>query len=679
MTLFGDSSAVVHYLQAIGYRMPQLEQTGSNFGTELKQDAALLTTIGSGTMVSDGLSIMNADFSASSFRDVARSRSGRTTSSATTSPTRPTPGSARTSCWARKVMVPMDGPVREDVGLLGSPCFEIPRTVARDTEFDYLKEPGELARRLRRKNRHNAMSMLLFLAVRWFQVYVGTAAAARRGRPVLPVRGARDRRRRAGRRWCSTSCSPCWSSGWCWASGRCSPRFVSIYDPYFWRHERLWKLGSPTRCSTAPRSRTCIWRLLGVRIGRRVFDDGCAIPEKTLVTIGDDVVLNAGSVIQCHSLEDGSFKSDHTVIGDGVVIGVDAFVHYGVTMGDGSVLERRRVPDEGRDRGTVRGVAGQPGHRGPRGGRSGPGAGRAGPGGHRGRAAAPRGGRASGPGPAGAGPAGDGPAGAVPAGPYAAASGPVVQSAPYQQAPYQQPPGSRVLTSRLRTVGGPAAGPGSVGPAGSGSARCGPAGSGSAGSGPAGSGPAGSEPGVSGSAGSGPAGGRPGSGGPARGPAAGRPAGAAGRVGPVHPARPAAGHPAHRRPRRPARSARPSGAATRAGSGCGFAGSGCRAGSGCPRRLRLPAAPVASPVPVAVSAPVAPAPVVASAPVVPADPQRRPSPRPAGAQVTAPRPAPVPVPESAAQPAAAPRPGTGSCDCWGGSCWCSGIDPTRAA
>ena len=82
-----------------------------------------------------------------------------------------------------------------------------------------------------------------------------------------------------------------------------------------------------------------IWRLLGVRIGHRVFDDGCAIPEKTLVTIGDDVVLNAGSVIQCHSLEDGSFKSDRTVIGDGAVIGVGAFVHYGVTMGEGSVLE----------------------------------------------------------------------------------------------------------------------------------------------------------------------------------------------------------------------------------------------------------------------------------------------------------------------------------------------------
>jgi len=84
--------------------------------------------------------------------------------------------------------------------------------------------------------------------------------------------------------------------------------------------------------------RALSWRLMGVRIGKRLFDDGAAITEKTLVTLGDDVVLNAGSVIQCHSLEDGTFKSDYTVLGDGVVLGVAAFVHYGVTLGRGSTL-----------------------------------------------------------------------------------------------------------------------------------------------------------------------------------------------------------------------------------------------------------------------------------------------------------------------------------------------------
>jgi hypothetical protein len=50
-------------------------------------------------------------------------------------------------------------------------------------------------------------------------------------------------------------------------------------------------------------------------------------------------VLNAGAVIQCHSLEDGTFKSDCTVIGSGAVLGVAAFVHYGVAMGEGTVLD----------------------------------------------------------------------------------------------------------------------------------------------------------------------------------------------------------------------------------------------------------------------------------------------------------------------------------------------------
>ena len=61
--------------------------------------------------------------------------------------------------------------------------------------------------------------------------------------------------------------------------------------------------------------------MLGVRIGRRVFDDGCSITEKTLVTIGDDCTLGAGSVLQAHSMEDGVFKADHITIGSHCTVG----------------------------------------------------------------------------------------------------------------------------------------------------------------------------------------------------------------------------------------------------------------------------------------------------------------------------------------------------------------------
>jgi non-ribosomal peptide synthetase-like protein len=79
-------------------------------------------------------------------------------------------------------------------------------------------------------------------------------------------------------------------------------------------------------------------RLLGVRLGKRVFDDGCFMPERTLAAIGDDCTLNEGSVVQCHSQEDGTFKSDRTTIGAGCTLGVGALVHYGVTIGDGAEL-----------------------------------------------------------------------------------------------------------------------------------------------------------------------------------------------------------------------------------------------------------------------------------------------------------------------------------------------------
>ncbi|MET8299066.1 DapH/DapD/GlmU-related protein, partial [Streptomyces sp. NPDC005180] len=58
----------------------------------------------------------------------------------------------------------------------------------------------------------------------------------------------------------------------------------------------------------------------------------------TPVTIGDGCTLNQGTVIQCHSQEDGAFNRDDATIGAGVTLGVGAFVHYGVTVGDHAQL-----------------------------------------------------------------------------------------------------------------------------------------------------------------------------------------------------------------------------------------------------------------------------------------------------------------------------------------------------
>jgi non-ribosomal peptide synthetase-like protein len=243
---------------------------------------------------------------------------------------------------ATKVMVPLDGKIRENVGLLGSPCFEIPRSVQRDSRFDHLKQGDELRRRIAAKTRYNTVTMAFYLIVQWIQLagllLIGLAVGVLENRSGdfgkltiaanLPVSLV------------YTVAFQVLVERAVMGFRAMRPRFCSIYEPYFWRHERFWKVSANTYLAAfnGTSIKNVIWRLLGVRIGRRVFDDGCGMPEKTLVTIGSDVTLNAGCTIQSHSLEDGTFKSDRISIGAGSTIGTHAFVHYGVNMAEGAVL-----------------------------------------------------------------------------------------------------------------------------------------------------------------------------------------------------------------------------------------------------------------------------------------------------------------------------------------------------
>jgi non-ribosomal peptide synthetase-like protein len=336
--LFGDSSYIVYYLRCLGYDLSHVEQTGSNFGTEVGHETPYLSTIGSGTMVADGLTIMNADFSSTSFR-ISRVSIGPH-NFVGNNIAYPAGGRTGANCLlATKTMIPLDGEIREGVGLLGSPCFEIPRSVERDSRFDHLRTGDELRTRLTAKNWYNLRTIGVFLVARWLHVFLVTvfvlaafdsyggyaqvlmAALLALGVLVTPVyfvlveRGLR-------------------------AFRPLQPKYCSIYDPYFWRHERLWKVPGEAYLHMFDGTpfKNLIWKGLGVRIGRRVFDDGCYLTERTLAALGDDCVLNAGSKIQCHSQEDGTFKSDRTTVGAGCTLGVGSMVHYGVTMGEGSVL-----------------------------------------------------------------------------------------------------------------------------------------------------------------------------------------------------------------------------------------------------------------------------------------------------------------------------------------------------
>ncbi len=110
--LFGDSSYIVSYLRYLGYDLSRVEQTGSNVGIELKQDTPYLSSVGTGTMLSDGVSVINASFSSTSFR-VSRTSLG-SGSFFGNNIAYPSDGRTGDNCLlATKVMVPIDGPVRE--------------------------------------------------------------------------------------------------------------------------------------------------------------------------------------------------------------------------------------------------------------------------------------------------------------------------------------------------------------------------------------------------------------------------------------------------------------------------------------------------------------------------------------------------------------------------------------
>jgi non-ribosomal peptide synthetase-like protein len=336
--LVGDSSWIVHYLRGIGYDLGKVVQTGSNFGGNVKHESPYLSSIGTGTMVADALSMMNAEFSNTTFR-LSRTSIGERNYLGNGIAYPPRGRTGDNCLLATKVMVPISGKVWENVGLLGSPPFEIPRSVERDSSFDPLKQGDEFRRGLAAKNRHNFVTILWCLFARWFFVFLLTVLTGIAG-DFYAVLGA------AVIVLELVLSAVLGIAYWILVERIVTGfkplpvLFCSIYEPAMWRHERYWKVPATpylTAFAGTPFI-NMILRRVGTRIGRRVFNDGCGMPERSLVTIGDDCTLNETSTIQCHSQEDGIFKSDYSTLGCNVTLGTGSHVHYGVTIGEGAEL-----------------------------------------------------------------------------------------------------------------------------------------------------------------------------------------------------------------------------------------------------------------------------------------------------------------------------------------------------
>lgn len=337
--LFGDSIFIERYLRFVGWRLGKGDSTGSNFGAEQMQDNPFLCEVGAETVASDGLILGNLSISSHSFKLNACKIGERNFLGTTVYA--PPGGRIGDNCLlATRVMIPIDGPMRENVGLLGSPAFEIPRAATRD--IDRLSEltDGQRKARLVEKTRRNIATILTVLASRLFMVFSATFLLTM----AVEIWGAESLPAMTGVAILDSLLTMALfvfmeraSLGF-----RClKPTIATVYDPEFWHVERFWKftetplfaafLGTPLR--------SIYLRLIGMKVGRMLFDDGAVYSEATLVVIGDCANLNMGTIVQSHSLEEGVFKSDYIRIGDNVTLGTHAFVHYGVTLNEGTRLD----------------------------------------------------------------------------------------------------------------------------------------------------------------------------------------------------------------------------------------------------------------------------------------------------------------------------------------------------
>ncbi len=336
--LFGDSSYIPKYLELVGWKLAPGKQTGSNFGLDQVHDNPYLCHVGANSMVSDGIAMSNMELSATSFT-LAEVQIGADNYLGNAIVM---PSGSRTGdnvLIGNKTMVPIDGPLRENTGLLGSPAFEIPRSTEADRQVAQTEDPETLTANLARKNRWNLASILAIFSAHWFVSFVAVfvmfvsilyydryaiSAILAGGLTVLAFVIA------------YFTLLERTSLGF----KRLQARTVSMYDPYFLFHERHWKFcGHPLNMLFhGTPFRNLMSRALGVRVGKMVFDDGATLYDKTLLEIGDYSTLNKACILQAHSLEEGLFKSEPVRIGSQCTIAADAFVHYGVEMGNRSTL-----------------------------------------------------------------------------------------------------------------------------------------------------------------------------------------------------------------------------------------------------------------------------------------------------------------------------------------------------
>jgi non-ribosomal peptide synthetase-like protein len=126
--------------------------------------------------------------------------------------------------------------------------------------------------------------------------------------------------------------------------GRYRPCEKPLWSTFVWRNELLnalhEHLAEPFLIGALTGTPFICWyfRLLGARIGRRVYMETTDFSEFDLATIGDEVALNADCTIQTHLFEDRVMKMSTIDIAPRCAVGAASLVLYDTRMEEGSRL-----------------------------------------------------------------------------------------------------------------------------------------------------------------------------------------------------------------------------------------------------------------------------------------------------------------------------------------------------
>jgi non-ribosomal peptide synthetase-like protein len=126
--------------------------------------------------------------------------------------------------------------------------------------------------------------------------------------------------------------------------GRYRPRETPLWSTLVWRNELLnalhEHLAEPFLIGALTGTPFVCWyfRLLGAKIGRRVYMETTDLSEFDLVRIGDEAALNADCTIQTHLFEDRVMKMSNIDIGPRCKVGAGSLVLYDTRLEEGAAL-----------------------------------------------------------------------------------------------------------------------------------------------------------------------------------------------------------------------------------------------------------------------------------------------------------------------------------------------------